>query len=188
MARSDYVFPASARTPLDWERHALAFEKRLLVSFVEALVEGERFASTPQDPVRSTYMPRLHTDIHGWIDMDRPANEIERVVLAFSRPYPGARTLLNNKPARIFDAFPAEGWAAPHPFMRGLVFRLDGDVALVHVADGHLRLRASDIVGPRAIRVGDRLWTPRSILDRAATRRAVYDVDGLVGEVPEIDA
>lgn len=176
--RADYRFPSDLRLPFEWEAYALKHELAHLEAFVKGLVSGRAFNRTPQDHSQATYMPRLHANTHGWVDMTASVASIERFVVAFSRPYPGAQVLLNRSPVRIWDARATGDGIAPHPFMIGLVFRAAADAISIHGCDGGLSIRRSDIDAPRSLKVGDRLWTPHAVLDEAATTRVTYDVDG----------
>lgn len=65
----------------------------LTVHALDAIESGTvRF--TPQDPARATYARKIKKE-HGLVDWSRPAEEIDRLVRAFT-PWPGARTTAPN--------------------------------------------------------------------------------------------
>jgi methionyl-tRNA formyltransferase len=84
---------------LDLQMDAL---EKMLPSLVEQLARGERPAEE-QDHSRATYLA-LRRPADGEIDWSRPAGEIERLVRAVSRPYPGAFTFHRGRRLTIRSA------------------------------------------------------------------------------------
>lgn len=84
---------------------------------VEALVEATRLVREgrapriPQDEALATY-EHPFGDEHARVDWHRPAREVYALVRA-ANPQPGAFTLLDGRPLRIFDAGLGEPAAAP---------------------------------------------------------------------------
>ena len=115
-----------------------------------------------------TYFPRLHTSLHGWIDWSWSGDEIRRFCLAFSDPYPGARTRLAAKDV-ILKSISYIQTPPIHPFCKGLIFRVDKQKGFVDVwvRDGYLRvksivcLKTGDSIFPR---LGTRLVTSQDKL------------------------
>jgi methionyl-tRNA formyltransferase len=89
VAFEDYLIPralqTSAEIGADYERRQLPF----VISYLE---KGAPIESLAQPTYSSGYFPRLHTPTHAWIDWAWAPEEIERFILAFDDPYPGART------------------------------------------------------------------------------------------------
>lgn len=173
-----YQFPKSLRLPREWEDHAIKHEKAALTQLIDGFAKGRGFVLRRQQESRSTYVPRLYTPTHAWIDWRWTATDIERFVLAFSHGYPGARTCIGDEEARIFDVRKVKA-ARTHPFMNGLVIRATVDDVHVQVTDGRLAIRRSDIEGVTRLREGDRFWTPAAMLDRAYATRVSYGPEGL---------
>ena len=78
-----------------------------------ALIAGTA-ARTRQDPRCATYFGG-RTPEDGIIDWSRDAASIHNLVRAVAPPYPGARTKLDNRPARILRTRILDAGAAPTP-------------------------------------------------------------------------
>ena len=83
-------------------------------------------------------MPRLKTEINGWIDWSLNVYELDRFIGAFSDPYPGAKTLLHGKEVSFFDVEISYMEASRHPFENGMVLRKFLDKIVVSVNGGTL--------------------------------------------------
>jgi methionyl-tRNA formyltransferase len=78
-----------------------------------ALVAGTA-ARTPQDSSRASYFGGRKPE-DGVIDWSKSATEIHNLVRALAPPYPGARTTLGRRPARILRTRVLDAAAAPSP-------------------------------------------------------------------------
>jgi methionyl-tRNA formyltransferase len=146
---------------------------------LEGILAGRQFELSSQDEAASTYFPRLDTISHGWIDWSWPGAMIERFVLAFSHPYSGARTTLQNREVRILDCRFQADPRHEHRFFDGLVFRYHEKRCFVACRDGTLYFDDSDVLTERPIRAGDRLFTPQQKLEAAMQTRATFTPSGL---------
>jgi methionyl-tRNA formyltransferase len=176
----DYEFPAETRYPRDYMAYAVDDARRGLQEMLEGILAGCQFELSSQDEAASTYFPRLDTNSHGWIDWSWPGAMIERFVLAFSHPYSGARTTLQNREIRIFDCRFQTDPRHEHRFFDGLVFRCHEKRCFVACRDGTLSFDVSDVLTERPIRVGDRLFTPQQKLEAAMQTRATFTPSGLL--------
>ena len=116
----------------------------ILSECMPALASGD-LVPTPQEGTPSYCLQRFPDD--GWIDWHRPAAEIDRLVRAVGRPYPGAFTLFRETAVFVWAAEPLtsfEVYGIP-----GQIARLPGeDDPCVVTGDGVLVLRdASDPAG-----------------------------------------
>jgi methionyl-tRNA formyltransferase len=106
-------------------------------AIVEALSELEagrlRPVAQPREGV--TYAPKLDKR-EALVDWTRPAVELERAVRAF-RPAPGAYTLLDKEPLKLWRARVVQGGGAPGTLLRA-------DVTLI-VACGHAALEIEEL-------------------------------------------
>jgi methionyl-tRNA formyltransferase len=182
VAIEDYVIPSGLRTPAEIQGD---YEPRM-ADFVIAFLER----GAPADPlfrqtsVSGAYYPRLHTPTHGWIDWSWPAEEIERFILAFDDPFPGARTCWRDENVIVRKAQLHFGETPHHPFQTGLVLRNNGRWLVVALRQG-----ASLIVEETrnesgesllaSIREGDRLFTPAAQLEIAQQQRVVIGPQGM---------
>lgn len=182
VCESRFTFGPDCRIPRDFFEEQHAREIPFLLEFVRKAVAGTEFPLRPQDPAAATYWPRLETALHGAIDWSGSAEEVERFICAFDEPYAGAFTYAHDRRVHLKDcrrASPAEG---SHPFLSGLVFRIDGGRLHVACRGGDLSFgQANDPEGRSAlgsIRPGDRLWTPAEVLEKARTTRVFHSSSG----------
>ncbi|MGZ8361940.1 MAG: hypothetical protein ACXWUX_15585, partial [Allosphingosinicella sp.] len=171
VAAAPFHYPDNVVTPADFDAEDERRGAALLADFLPGALAGE-VARDAQDEARSTYWPRLSTDLHGWIDWSWTAAEIERFCRAFGPAYAGARTCVRGGLARVRSCTRGESDDF-HPFQAGLIYRIDGDSLFVAARGGGLRIEL-DV----AARVGDRLFTPRALLERALATRVTYLPDG----------
>ncbi|MEK9662967.1 MAG: hypothetical protein VW644_14775, partial [Alphaproteobacteria bacterium] len=177
-----FRYPDACRRPRDYETYFDTVAEPHMLGLLADLHGGARIALAPQLAAESRFLPRLNTDDHGLIDWSWPGDSLERFILAFSHPYPGARTYVRDGAAvRIFEARFVADAALQHPFIGGIVFRIDGGAADVACAGGYLRLPLAEIAAETALVAGDRLFTPRALLDGALATRSVYAAHGKVG-------
>lgn len=87
-----------------------------------------------QDHAQATYCAK-RTPADGWIEWQRPADEIGRLVRAVGAPYPGAYTWHRGASLTIWSAGPPEA-GTRFVGIPGQVQALDGDRAIVACGDG----------------------------------------------------
>jgi methionyl-tRNA formyltransferase len=83
--------------------------RAILGEALTRLAAGEALR-TPQNPELATYATRRRPE-DGRIDWSRPASEVDRLVRAVGRPYPGAFTELGERRFTIWNAAPESGSA-----------------------------------------------------------------------------
>lgn len=116
---------------------------RLLDCLLPALASGTAEA-VPQDERHATWAAR-RTDLDGRIDWSLPADSVERLVRAVTRPYPGAFTGDDAERIRIFGARAVPG-GARHAARPGQVVLLHDGGFQVMCGDGQL-LDCTDFTG-----------------------------------------
>jgi methionyl-tRNA formyltransferase len=174
-----YKFPSHLRRPVDFINHVEKMDHGFLSAFLAKVSKGFPFPVRIQDENVSTYYPRLNSERQGYIDWTWPGDALERFILAFSTPYPGAKTFLREHEVHIFDAHFVNGVQPQHPFFVGLVVRVFNGRLRVVVEGGQLDIALADTAGMNEIKAGDRLSTPRNFLDYAIALRPVYTPAGL---------
>lgn len=182
----EYIIPQSARIPNDYFEVARKEAKNLFIEFLAEVQGGASFSpSVVQEQFRS-YFPRLYTLRHGFINWAWTGEEIERFICAFDDPYPGASTFIAGK--RVFlKACQIDNNDGPfHPFMAGLIYKIEGTILFVAVRNGSLVVRSvTDEHGadfsPR-LQPGQRFYTPASSLEEAIQFDAEYDANGLTSK------
>ncbi len=106
---------------------------RELLALLPALAAGQVVA-TPQDDALATYAAKIGKD-DARLDWSRAAGELERQVRAFN-PFPGAWTLLDGEPFKIWRARAVDGTGAPGRPVPGFVARIacgEGALELLEV-------------------------------------------------------
>lgn len=174
-----YSFPEHLRRPLEFMNHAEAMDREMFEGFLGGVAAGESFVLRHQDESVATYFPRLSTEDQAFIDWSWPGDAVERFLLAFSTPYAGAKTFLRGAEVRILDARFQPGTQPGHPFLNGLVIRVHDGRLCVVVEGGCLDILLADTVGMDKVQAGDRLATPRDLLENALALRPVYAPTGL---------
>ena len=181
--QEQFEYPQSCISPAEFDQ--VFFEKgcKLLENFLDKIERQENFLLASQNENESSYWPRLNTDINGYIDWSWSVEDIRRFINAFSMPYQGASTFLNGQRIFINSIQTSRADGTFHPFQAGLVYRhLPGEI-FVAATDGSLifstitNAAGEDISS--SIRVGDRLYTPLSILEEAKMTRVFYTPEGL---------
>lgn len=145
----------------------------VLESFFRLIDSSSLGDQVPVPDRERAYFPALSAEKNGWINWDWNGADIESFIRAFSRPYPGASTLHEQHQVRVLDAEFRPSEVRRHPFANGIVVdRRDGGI-VVCVTGGQLIICAGDIYGvdTNSILIGDRLFTPATLLDEAKQHR-----------------
>jgi methionyl-tRNA formyltransferase len=181
LASLSFKYPAACTTPLSCDEYALKRKALLLSDFLKKVRAKRVFTVRTQDAAKSTYWPRLATDIHGFIDWNWQAKDIQRFISAFDEPYGGASTFVGNSKVRLKNCHVGRSKERFHPFQWGLVYRIDAVGHHVACNGGTLTVKTithdgGTILAPK---LGDRLYTPQKFLEEAKLFRAVYTSKGL---------
>ncbi len=143
------------------------------------LKTGKLVVISKNKTVDSYYWPRLNTEIHGWIDWSWGLDDILLFCNAFSTPFSGAKTKCRSNTIRVWEAHRLDNKETFHPFQAGIVFRIcEGELFVAH-PDGAIRIsRWSIDQEQKKIVPGDRLFTPRDLIEKAMETRVQYAPDG----------
>jgi|GEM_PF-2515475 len=189
-----FEFDAGERCPADFQDRQLREDRSALLPWLLDVIDGQvisksqSYEALPQ-PVRSSYFPRLSTDLHAYIDWSWGLADLERFVRAFSYPYGGARTFLNGTGLRL-RAIHSTSICQHHPFLRGLITDMSANHVEVASVGGLLRIERREVVadtGSIRLRVGDRFVTPSSCLEHAMASRVVFGPSGMRVVVPAVE-
>jgi methionyl-tRNA formyltransferase len=179
----EYIIPRSAKTPLDYIQAAQAEVIDVFNKFVDEIQLGREFELNRLQENFSEYYPRLFSLKHGFIDWSWSAEEIERFINAFDEPYVGASTYVNGMRVFIKDCQRDFSEGNFHPFMRGLIYRIDKVAIFVAVKDGSIIIKkVTDEKGKdisSRLKVGQRFHTDTKRLEEAMLFKANYDSEGL---------
>ncbi|MFZ5573582.1 MAG: methionyl-tRNA formyltransferase [Pseudomonadota bacterium] len=129
-------------------------------AIVEALARLDTLAPVAQDDAQATYAAKLDKE-EARLDWSRPAAELARAVRAFN-PVPGAWTLVDGAPLKIWAAAPVPGQGAPGEVLdageRLVVACGDGALALTELQPaGSKRMTAAAFLAGRRLAPGARL-------------------------------
>jgi len=179
-ARCDFFFPESLEFPIDFDRYIANHSKNLLIEWLpKLLTERSPGEIVDINESESEYWPRLNTNIHGWIDWSWGIDDIYSFCKAFSNPHSGAKTLVNNCIIELKKISICETKKF-HPYQTGLIFRISDGLYVAH-RNGVLRVHKYRLANPKAkVTLGDRLFTPRDLLETALLQRIQYSPSGKV--------
>jgi hypothetical protein len=150
---------------------------KFIIDFFQDINLGATFEPIPFVPTKhhqKFHLPRLNTDIHGWIDWSWTGDEIYAFCKAFSAPYAGAKTMTSDGNHEvILTPVMLKPGICSHPFMSGLVIDVKDDVYTIAAREYALVARSSF-----PLRLGQRLMTPTFNLLRALRHECNYDANG----------
>jgi methionyl-tRNA formyltransferase len=179
----EYIIPSSARIPNDYFEVARKEAKNLFIEFLAEVQDGASFNSSAVQEQFRSYYPRLYTIRHGFINWAWTGEEIERFICAFDDPYPGASTFIAGKSVFLKSCQKNYTDGPFHPFMAGLIYRIEGSALFVAAGNGSLIVRrVTDENGidlSSILKPGQRFYTPASSLEDAMQFDAEYDANGL---------
>ncbi|RIK83697.1 MAG: methionyl-tRNA formyltransferase [Hyphomicrobiales bacterium] len=89
--------------------------------------------TTPQDHSQATYLAKRSAD-DGWIDWERPAADIERLVRAAGKPYPGAFTIYRDRKLIVWEARLIRSFN--HTGVVGQILARDDDAIVIQCGEG----------------------------------------------------
>jgi methionyl-tRNA formyltransferase len=179
----NYMFPASCRTPLDFEKYKNNKYLELVARFIDVVYLKQEIKPLSQIEYFSSYWPRLNTNVHAYINWSWELEDLERFICAFDDPYTGAQTFLDNKQVRLKKCFTYKRDGIFHPFQTGLIYRIDKTGIFIACQTGSLVVteiynQVNKLI-PNPDFLGQRLNTPQKYLEQALTYRAVYTPRGL---------
>lgn len=116
-------------------------------------LSGQSVCRLPQDESLATHRAK-RTPADGHIEFNRPAAEIDRLVRAVTRPYPGAYTYLGDRKVTIWSASLKD--VPAHTGGIGQVLLKNGTELLVQAADRPIWLTEVDLPNRELPRVGQR--------------------------------
>ena len=114
-------------------------------AIVAALANYSTLVPVAQDDAQATYAAKLGKD-EARLDWRQPADALARAVRAYN-PVPGAWTLLDGAPLKIWAAQTAAGTGEP-----GIVLRADAEQLLVACGDDALALQELQPAGSKRMR------------------------------------
>jgi methionyl-tRNA formyltransferase len=181
-ASTQFIFPESLIYPKDFDGYGIEKAICLLNSWLPNLLKtGDPGTPVQNNDAESEYWPRLNANIHGWIDWGWSLEHILSFCNAFSLPHRGAKTTLNGEIIHLSKVESSIQKETFHPFQTGIIYKRIGDTLHVAHPDGTLIVEEFQFESAEfKILLGDRLHTPREVLEEALTKRIQYSPDGAV--------
>jgi methionyl-tRNA formyltransferase len=171
----EFLYPASLRTPRDFETFYIDKTFTFLTRFILAVQESSlSFDGIKQSEYFSSYWPRLNSEINGWINWGWMPADIDKFICAFDDPYPGAQTFLNNQKVYLKGASLSTQDGFFHPFQSGLIYRVSD--SWICVATHGATLVLENVYNKngesllKSLKPGDRFITPESYLSESFAR------------------
>lgn len=175
VAQKRFRFPKKCLIQKQYYEFISQIEVKFIMDF---LLTGMKKKPVKQKESESTYWPKLDTNLHGFINWDWTAKDIEIFIRAFDQPHQGAVTFYDGKRVHLKNCNYKKERLRFHPFQNGLVFRiLKGKV---HIAANGGSLVIKDALDEKnneiinEIRLGHRFFTPISFLEKAMIVRSSY--------------
>ena len=177
-----FEYPHHCIYPEQMDELNISVSIKGLQVFLNDVANGRDFTVVNQDENLSFYLPRLNTKMNAFIDWSWTRKEIIAFINAFSYPFEGAKTYVNNDLVKIKSCKSGVDRYF-HPFLNGIVIRkTDSDLFVAH-RDGEMII--SEVINENgmscftAIKLGDRLITTKNQVDNAMGFRPIYTAKGL---------
>ena len=169
LINKSFKFPKRIRASLsDMQIYSYNFQKKIILHFLNKIFNNEFFnlKKINLSMADSCYWPKLDTKKNGWINWNWSASEIVYFINAFSNPYSGAKTFLDNKIIKIQKAKVANSTFKFHPFQYGLIYKIVSSKIYVACKNGGIILNKKDFLPLKKI-IGKKLKTNSNILNKA---------------------
>ena len=141
--------------------------------------KSKKLKSKKQNNRKSTYFPRLNTKVHACINWDWDGVDILKFIKGFSYPYEGAFCYIGQHKIRIFNCKIKEKNKFYHPFMNGLVSRVNNLNYYVISGKEILEIPKKDIKSKYKIKLGDRMYARYQDLLKSKSSRVKYSPRGI---------
>lgn len=125
------------------------------------------------------YFPFLSTQHQAYIDWSWEAEDIASFINAFGRPYTGASSFVKGTRYQLLGKGSVLKEKC-HPFAAGLVLNKVGKKLILGCAPFAISFESEEELD---VDVGDRFYTPLSVLDEVRRTEIKYDSKGLVRKV-----
>ena len=177
--KKEFQFPGYLSSPKEYSEYTESLLIKTLKKFIRNFIKKDRkYVFKKQDPEKSTYFPRLSTELHSWINWNWSCYEIISFVKAFGEPYGGAQTRISNSPEKIIKIKSMKLYKKDgsfHPFKNGLIYRIRENK--VYVASSPYAFVINDLFENNKdliLKTGDRLYTLSTDIDNANSTRVYF--------------
>jgi methionyl-tRNA formyltransferase len=118
-------------------------ENSFLINFIIKLLKNKKISEKKQKG-QYFYWPRINSDLDGRINWNWKVKDIELFIKAFSHPYNGSFTFINDIKIRIFDAKVIKSKKF-HPYQNGIIFRENQEKIFIANFSGYLEILKKDL-------------------------------------------
>ena len=170
----DIYISDNLKTPLEINNYIQSENRKMLLEFLNHISKLKNIPlARKQNTFFSSYLPRLNSNINGWIDWSMSVEQIDRFIRSFDEPYEGAKTKINGITVSIKNISFSNEDASIHPFTNGIILRKFKDNLVVSVKNGSIYIK--EIFNNKKnifskIKIGDKLHTPSNYLDLSFSR------------------
>lgn len=133
--------------PYDYIKINEKLSKSLLKKFLIKIKKNFKFELFTQNQNLRFFSKKYISNINGEIDWSWKGIELEKFVRAFSRPYKGAFTFLENSKRKIFIKKITFTKSVFHPYLIGKIFQYNSksNIIKIFVIDGFISINLEDI-------------------------------------------
>lgn len=133
--------------PFDYIKINEKLSKSLLKKFLIKIKKNFKFELFPQNQNLRFFSKKYISNINGEIDWGWTGNEIEKFIRAFSNPYKGAFTFIENSKRKIFIKKITFVKSVSHPYLIGKIFQYNAksNTIKICVIDGFISINLEDV-------------------------------------------
>jgi len=169
------------KKPIDFFNKEAKIALKIFKKLLHKIENKKNLKYEKINEINSFFLPRLNTNINGWVNWQVwNTSEIINFINAFSFPYKGASTYINKKRLYLRNAklYKKEQF---HTYQTGLVTRSDNRGIYVITKNGIILIVDYNFnkKNKSHVKVGQRLFTPSSILEKALSYIPTYSSKGL---------
>lgn len=169
LINKSFKFPKKIRESLyDMKKYSFEFQKKISGEFLVKILKNKTFnlKKIILSNSKSSYWPKLDTKKNAWINWQWSSEEIANFINAFSKPYSGAKTLLNNRIINLKSAKVSRSNFNFHPFQYGLIYKIINKKIFVASKNGGIILHIKDFDHHKKL-IGKRLKTNSNLLEQS---------------------
>ena len=180
----DIFITSLLKTPFEINNYLQQNIRKVAYELLDRKVrKKEIFKYQSQNKFFNYYVPRLKSEINGWIDWSQDVYNIEKFIRSFDNPYDGALTFLNSKKVKIKNIDFSLEDSSSHTFENGLILRKFMDMCVVSVNGGSIYIKEIyDKKNNKILKInpGDKFNTPSVYLDMSKQRVSFKNKKNLV--------
>ena len=141
LLQNKYVFPINIRNSLlKMQKFAAIKENKMGKDFIKMILNRKKMRLRKQSNEISSSWRKLNTFKDAWINWNWNVKDILTFIQAFSEPYCGASSIINNKRIFILEAKIFKSKIKFHPFQYGMIYKIDQGSLYVACNEGILKI------------------------------------------------